>query len=394
MALGTDLRPPSDPIDVLQRERTLRPDLFLVLAFLGLAVVGILMVYTASAPRLTAIGEDPASLMRRHVIFVVLGMVAFLAASLIDNRSLRLMTPLVYGAAILALALVLTPLGDFRKGANRWIALGPFQLQPSEFAKVAVILALAALLASAVDSGLKWFHIARATVLVAIPAALIFSQPDLGTMLVLIFIAAIMLFVAGSTWRQLVFLGLVAVVGSVGLFQVNALRTYQLTRLVAFLDPNADLAETALYNQLQSKIAIGSGGFFGKGLFEGTQTNLSFVPEQATDFIFTAVGEQLGFVGGTLVLALYAVVVWRLLVAAANGRDRFSQLVAVGAAAFFVFHVFVNVGMTLQVMPVTGLPLPFLSNGGSAFIAMSIALGLGHSVWMRRSPVPGERKIL
>jgi rod shape determining protein RodA len=238
---------------------------------------------------------------------------------------------------------------------------------------------------------LRWYHLVRAAGLVAIPSVLIFSQPDLGTMLVLAFIAAVMLFVAGTTWRQLMFLVLAGVVGTIGLFQVNALKTYQLTRLTSFLDPSSDLAATALYNQVQSKIAIGSGGLFGKGLFEGTQTNLSFVPEQATDFIFTAVGEQLGFIGGVLVLALYLIIVWRLLVAAVNGRDRFSQLVAVGVAAFFVFHVFVNVGMTLQVMPVTGLPLPFLSNGGSAFLAMSVALGLGHSVWMRRSPVPGER---
>ncbi len=379
---------------VLQRERPLRPDIVLLMAFLALSGVGILMVYTASAPRLIAEGSDPASLMRRHAIFVLLGLIAFVAASLVDGRTIRLLTPGAYLASLTALILVLTPLGDFRKGANRWIALGPFQLQPSEFAKVAVILALAALLATAVDSSLRWYHIARAGILVGIPAFLIFNQPDLGTMLVLAFIAAIMLFVAGTTWRQLTFLVLGTVVGSVALFQVNALKTYQITRLVAFLDPTADLAETALYNQTQSKIAIGSGGFFGKGLFEGTQTNLNFVPEQATDFIFTAVGEQLGFIGASVVIALYAIIVWRLLVAAVNGRDRFSQLVATGVAAFIVFHVFVNVGMTLQIMPVTGLPLPFLSSGGSAFIAMSIALGLGHSVWMRRSPVPGERKIL
>lgn len=394
MASDLSSRPVADRPTVLYRERALRPDLFLVLSFLALSGLGILMVYTASAPRLIAEGEDPASLMRRHLVFVVLGIIAFLAASLIDNRTLRMLTPFLYVGSVVMLALVLTPLGDFRKGANRWIALGPFQLQPSEFAKVGVILAVAALLATAVGSSLRWYHLARAAALVAIPAVLIFSQPDLGTMLVLAFIAGVMLFVAGTTWRQLVFLALAGVVGTIGLFQVNALQTYQLTRLTSFLDPTSDLSATALYNQVQSKIAIGSGGFFGKGLFEGSQTNLSFVPEQATDFIFTAVAEQLGFVGGTLVLALYLIIVWRLLVAAVNGRDRFSQLVAIGVAAFFVFHVFVNVGMTLQVMPVTGLPLPFLSNGGSAFLAMSIALGLGHSVWMRRSPVPGERKIL
>jgi rod shape determining protein RodA len=379
---------------VLQRERPLRPDLFLLMAFVALSGVGIVMVYTASAPKLIAEGGDPSSVMRRHVVFVLIGIVMFVAGSLIDSRTMQLLTPPAYLAALAALALVLTPLGDFRNGANRWISLGPFQMQPSEFAKVAVILALAALLATAVGASLKWYHLARAGVIVGVPAFLIFNQPDLGTMLVLAFIAAVMLFVAGTTWRQLAFLVLAAVVGSVALFQVNALKTYQITRLVAFLDPSDDLAATALYNQTQSKIAIGSGGFLGKGIGGGTQTNLNFVPEQSSDFIFTAVGEQLGFIGATVVLALYAIVVWRLLIAAANGRDRYSQLVAVGVAAFVVFHVFVNVGMTLQIMPVTGLPLPFLSSGGSAFIAMSFALGLGHSVWMRRSPVPGEHRLL
>jgi len=271
-------------------------------------------------------------------------------------------------------------------GVNRWIQIGSFQFQPSEFAKVAVILAFALLLTGAGDR-LALVDVARSVVLVAVPAGLTFFQPDLGTMLVFGFIAIVMLFVGGSSWRQFVFLLLAAIVLAVALFQVGALKDYQVTRLSAFLDPTADLEATALYNQTQSEIAIGSGGFLGKGLFQGTQTNLSFVPAQATDFIFTAVGEQLGFVGGAIVIALYAVLAWRILVAAASGRDRFTQLVAVGVAAFIVFHVFVNIGMTMRLMPVTGLPLPFISAGGSAFIAMSAALGLAHSVWLRRSPV-------
>jgi rod shape determining protein RodA len=212
-------------------------------------------------------------------------------------------------------------------------------------------------------------------------------------MLVFGFIAVVMLFVGGTTWRQLAFLVLSATVGTVGLFQAGWIEDFQLQRLTAFLDPAAHLTQTALYNQVQSEIAIGSGGFLGKGLGGGTQTNLSFVPQQATDFIFTAVGEQLGFIGATIVLGLFAVMVWRLLVAAANGRDRFSQLVAVGVAGMLVFHIFVNVAMTMRWMPVTGLPLPFLSAGGTAFISMSLALGLAHSVWMRRSPVPAEHQL-
>ena len=176
------------------------------------------------------------------------------------------------------------------------------------------------------------------------------------------FVAVVMVFSAGTTWRQFAFLTITAVVGSVSLFKAGWIAKYQLTRITAFLDPAADVIDSN-YNLAQSKIAIGSGGVFGRGLFEGTQTNLSFVPEQSTDFIFTAIGEQLGFVGATVVIGLFAVITWRLLVAAANG-------------------------MTVRITPVTGLPLPFLSAGGTAYIAMSMALGLGHSVWMRRSPVP------
>jgi rod shape determining protein RodA len=381
----------TEAVSILQRERQLRPDLFLVLAYMALAGIGIVMVHTASAPRLELLGADPATLMRRQAVFAVVGLIVFLVASMFDNRSLRSLTPWLFAGSMVTLVLVLTPVGEVVKGAQRWVQIGPFQFQPSEFAKVALILALAAMLSSAGER-LRWDYVARAVILVAAPAFLIFRQPDLGTMLVLGFITFIMLFVAGTTVRQLGFLTVAAVVSAVGLFQAGALREYQVTRLVAFLDPATNSA-AAQYNQEQSEIAIGSGGFLGKGLFEGSQTNLSFVPEQSTDFIFTAVGEQLGFIGGTIVLALFAVIVWRVLVAAAVGRDRFSQLTSAGVAALVMFHVFVNVGMTIGLMPVTGLPLPFLSAGGSAFLAMSFALGVAHSSWMRRSPVPGEHQL-
>ena len=374
-----------EPVTILQRERPLRPDVMLVLAYVALAALGIVMVYSASAPRLEAFDQDPASLVRRHTVFVIVGIVVFVITSSISGRTLRTLSPAIYLGSLATLVAVL--FAPAVAGVNRWIEIGPFRFQPSEFAKIAVILALALLLSTAHDR-LRISHLARAVLIVALPAVLTFRQPDLGTMLVFGFIAIVMLFIAGTTWRQFGFLVITAVVLAVVILQAGALRDYQLTRLTAFLDPASDLDATALYNQRQSEIAIGSGGFLGKGLFEGTQTNLSYVPEQATDFIFTAVGEQLGFVGGAIVIALYAVLVWRMLVAAANGRDRFTRYVAVGVAALIVFHVFVNIGMTMRLMPVTGLPLPFLSAGGSAFIAMSAALGLVHAVWMRRSPVP------
>lgn len=377
----------TEPVTLLQRERALRPDLLLILSYLALTGLGLVMIYSASAPRLLADGKSPTDLVRRQLIFVVVGIGAFILASLVEHRTLKMVTPIVYGGSLVTLVVVLY--GDVVAGANRWIQLGPFQFQPSELAKIALILILASALASAADKTLSWQDVARAIALVGIPAALIFKQPDLGTMLVFAFVAVVMVFSAGTTWRQFAFLSIAAIVTSVSLFKVGAIETYQITRITAFLDPTADVINSN-YNLAQSKIAIGSGGLFGRGLFQGNQTNLSFVPEQSTDFIFTAIGEQLGFIGATIVIGLFALIAWRLLVAAANGRDRFSQLVAVGVAAMLVFHAFVNIGMTVRITPVTGLPLPFLSAGGTAYVAMSIALGLGHSVWMRRSPVPAD----
>jgi rod shape determining protein RodA len=374
---------------LLQRERQIRPDLALVSSYIALSILGLLMVYTASAPRLEEAGLSPTRDLERQGAFVVAGFIAFAIMSAIDTRYLRRWVPAIYLGTIVALLIVLTPLGRTVQGAQRWIQLGPLQFQPAELAKVAVILALAALLAAAARP-IRWDTAARAVVIVAIPAVLIFLQPDLGTMLAFGVIAMVMLFVAGASLRQMIALIILAAVGAVGLFQVGAIKTYQVTRLTAFLDAgSSDIS--AQYNLQQSEIAIGTGGMLGKGLFNGTQTNLRFVPEQSSDFIFTAVGEQLGFVGAMVVLGLFAVLLWRVLVASLNARDRFGQLLAVGAAALITFHVFVNVGMTVGVMPITGLPLPFMSAGGTAFVAMSIALGMAHSVWLRRSPVPGER---
>ncbi|MCP4307381.1 MAG: rod shape-determining protein RodA [bacterium] len=375
----------TEPVTLLQRERALRPDVLLILSYLALTGLGLVMIYSASAPRLLADGESPTSLVRRQMIFALVGIVAFVLASLIEHRTLKMLAPIAYVGSLISLIVVLYM--PVVSGANRWIELGFFQFQPSELAKVSLILALAALLAASKDKALHWTEIARAVVLVAVPAFLIFRQPDLGTMLVFGFVAVVMVFSAGTTWRQFAFMTITAVLGSALLFKAGWIAEYQLTRITAFLDETSDVVDSN-YNLIQSKIAIGSGGLFGRGLFEGAQTNLSFVPEQSTDFIFTAIGEQLGFVGATVVIGLFALITWRLLVAAANGRDRFSQLVAIGVAAMLVFHVFVNIGMTVRITPVTGLPLPFLSAGGTAFIAMSLALGLGHSVWMRRSPVP------
>jgi rod shape determining protein RodA len=371
--------------------RTLgRPDFLMILAAAALSAVGLIMIYTVTAPRLEAAGVDPSGDMVRQAIFMGAGVVAFVVASLFSDRQWKALAPLAYVGTIVLLLVVLTPLGALHQGAQRWIALGPIDIQPSELAKPAMILALAAVLSTSEVTRVGWRRIVQTVVIVAVPSVLIFVQPDLGTMLVFGFVLVVMLFAAGTTMRQLGLLGLGAIIALVIAFQLDILKDYQLDRLTGFLN-NGQSELTLNYNQVQSQIAIASGGLFGRGLSQGTQTNGAFVPAQRTDFIFTAVAEQLGFVGSALVLGLFALVVWRLLMTAAAARDRFGYLLAVGAAAMVTFHVFVNVGMTQRLMPVTGLPLPFMSYGGSFYLAMALTLGMCHAVWLRRSRVPGER---
>jgi len=384
MSLRTRHRPTS----VRMKDEPFKPDLVLVLTYLAISAIGLLMVYSATAPGLEASGKDPAAELRSQAIFVVIGFIIFGVVSTIDLVELRGFAGPIYIAAVVPLILVLTPLGESERMAQRWLPLGPIQFQPSEFAKIAVILMVASLLAAA-EVPLKWNTVARILVVVGIPAALIFRQPDLGTTLVFVFVVLVMLFVGGSTMRQLGFLFVAAVVGTVGVFQLNIIKAYQITRLTAFIDPDSHSLD-ATYNQVQSEIAIGSGGLFGRGLFEGSQTNLQFVPVQSSDFIFTAVGEQFGFIGSVIVISLFGILLFRLLIIAGSARSRFAFLVTIGIAAMLAFHIFVNIGMTVRIMPVTGLPLPFMSAGGTVFVALSASLGLAHSAWIRRNSPVGE----
>ncbi len=365
------------------------PDLVLIVTYVLISLFGLLMIYSATAPGLSAQGLDPTRELKAQAFFVLVGFIVFAVVSTIDLTEVRRFVIPIYVLSTLLLLAVLTQFGQSRGVSQRWIALGPLQFQPSEIAKIAVILIVASLLAPS-SVPLSWKTVARAVVVVAVPAVLIFRQPDLGTMLVFAFVLLAVLFVAGVTLRQLGFLGVATIIGTVGMFQLKLIKKYQVNRLIAFLNPG-EHELTLSYNQTQSEIAIGSGGFAGKGLFQGTQTNLQFVPVQSSDFIFTAVGEQFGFVGSIVVVSLFAVLLFRLLSIAVAAKDRFSFLVTAGIAAMFAFHVFVNIGMTIRIMPVTGLPLPFMSAGGTVFVAMSAALGLAHSVWLRRNAPGSDR---
>ena len=368
---------------------TRRPDLILTGALLLLGVLSVLMIYSASAPQAELVpGADPAAEAQKQAVIVFVGLVLFGLASLIEHRTIHTVAPVMYLAAVAALGAVLL-FGKEVNNAVSWFPVYGFQFQPSEWAKPAVIIMMAALLAPAVENKIGWRRVFTALALMGVPVALIAAQPDLGTLLVIAVLSAVMLFAAGASMRQLALL--FGSGGVIAWFAYNQgwLRLVE-ERIDAWLNPEQNALALA-FQPLQSQIAIGSGGFSGRGLFEGTQTNLAFIPEQTTDFIFTAVGEQLGFIGGTIVIATYAIVVWRLLRTAAAAEDRFGMLVAIGVAAMLAFHVFVNVGMTLGIMPVTGIPLPFMSAGGSSFTAMAFALGMTHSIWLHRSKVPARR---
>ncbi|MEX0700054.1 MAG: rod shape-determining protein RodA [Acidimicrobiia bacterium] len=367
-----------------------RPDRVLFLTIFAIALLGLLMIYSATRVGLERSNLPASFSMERQMIFVAAGLILFVAVSMFDYRELRHLVPGLYVGMMVLLPLVF--LFPPVNGARRWIDLGFFQLQPSEFSKTVCVIALAAILGRPV-ARLSWSRVIQGLAILAVPGALIFLQPDLGTMLVFSFVVVVMLFGAGMSGRQLLLLSGSAVLTATLVVQQGWLLGYQLDRIRVLMNPSIDPTGIG-WNLRQSKLAVGSGQLFGKGLFEGQQTNFQYVPEQGTDFIFTAVGEQLGFIGAILVVLAYLVLIWRLLVIAANSRDRFGALITLGIAAMFMFHVFINIGMTVGIMPVTGLPLPFMSAGGSSFLNFSIALGIANSVWLRRSPVPGENSVL
>ena len=361
--------------------RHLDPSLLLITAML--AVFGAMMIFSATAPKQEAEGLDPGTFMKRQVMFAIVGTVALILISSFDYRRLKGLSIFIYGATLVGLALVLTPLSTPIGGAQRWIDFGAVQIQPSEFAKLATILVVAAYLSERKDE-ITARDVAITLGIVALPSALVFLEPDLGTMMVFVALTAALLLVGGAKVRHFLALGALGLVGLVFALQFNLIHDYQIERITAFLDPNPD-PQSEGYNLTQAKLAIASGGLRGTGIDRGSNlTALDYVPEQHTDFIFTAVGEQLGFIGAATMLGLFALLIWRALRIAAMSRDAYGTLIAGGIAALWGFQLFVNVGMTMVIMPITGIPLPFISYGGSSMLMHFMAVGLLHSIHMRR----------
>lgn len=356
-----------------------RVDPILVSCVLVCAGLGLLMIF--SATRNLGEGASYTGYVFRQALWLGAGVLAMVGISLFDYRKLQSMAPIIYGATTAVLFLVLTPLGSTRKGAQAWFGVGAFQIQPAEFAKLSVIIAVSAYCARH-SARLTDKFVGVAVGLAAIPVGLILLQPDLGTTLVFCAVVFAIILAAGASGRSLAILVGLVIFSAVAVVQLGILKQYQLDRLGAFLDP-ASNTQQAAYNLNQSKIAIGSGELLGRGLFSGSQTNLRFVPEQHTDFIFTVVGEELGLAGSVTLLALLGVVLWRIWRVARAANDSFGAFICIGVLGMLAFQIFENVGMAMGIMPITGIPLPFVSYGGSSLLATFMAIGLVQSVRLR-----------
>jgi rod shape determining protein RodA len=359
------------------RPLALRIDIVLVLTTLAVAALGVLMVYSATRDKLAIAGYNTHYYLNRQAEFVVIGIVVMTVLALVDYHWLEYASGVLYVGLVLAL-MAMFAVGHSQLGATRWIAIGPLQFQPSAFATL-VLIAVVATFCSRRPQGIGRGDLVKILALSALPILLVVKQPDLGSGIIMSVVLLVLLVVAGIPNRYLVLLILATVVGAFAVFHFGLLKEYQLARITSFLNSGQG-SQTASYNLNQSLAAIGHGGFWGTGLFKGAQTNLAYVPEQQTDFIFSAVGEQLGFVGAASVVLIIGILCWRILRAAQLARDIFGRLVATGCFTVIAFSAFENIGMTTRIMPIAGIPLPFLSYGGSATIAFFAAVGLALSV--------------
>ena len=355
-------------------------------AVAGLLILGTLLVYAATRQWYGANGLDPQYYLKRQVINIVIGLVLAWGVTIIDYRLFRAYTPLIWGFGVLGLLFVLLPgVGSTVNGAKAWIPLpGGFQIQPAEIAKISIIIGISVLLSERTHNNDAPTHkdVLKSLVVAGLPILLILAQPDIGTVFIISASVVTILAVSGAPTRWVVGLILLAIIGGFVATKAGVIHEYQIKRLQSFVDPNADIQGTG-YQLRQARITVGSGGLIGKGLFNGPQTNGRFVPEQQTDFIFTVAGEELGFLGSGLIICLLFLILMRAFAIARRSNDPYGTLVCTGVIAWFAFQAFENIGMTLGLMPMTGVPLPFMSYGGSSMFANLIGFGLLQNVHAR-----------
>ena len=389
----TVLAPPPPKLESLERAKDpwwLLVDPFLILSALALAAIGSVLVYSATRGVVDDFTKPNTAFLERQVLFVTIGAVVAAVAAFVAPRYIRRLYPLGFLAMMAALWLVLE-VGVEVSGTRGWFSFSTFRVQPSEPGKLVVIVGLALLLSlRRGEASLR--RVGLALALAAAPIGLLLRQPDLGTMLVYLVIAVVTVVVSGIRLRWIALLAIVAAVGTVGVLRSDALAEYQEARLRVYLfapSEASDDAATYAFNVEQAQIAIGNGGLRGQGLFQGTQTRSDLVPEQQTDFIFTVAGEELGLRGASLLLGLYAVLLFRIWRTAQIASTQFDRLICTGVFVMFLFQMFQSVGMTMGMMPVTGIPLPLVSYGGSSMLTSMASLGLVAGVYRRRLDIEG-----
>ncbi|MEW6622601.1 MAG: rod shape-determining protein RodA [Bacillota bacterium] len=367
-------------------------DWFFVVSLFLILGLSLAVMPSASA----TMTSDPFFFVKKQLTWIVIGIAAMLFILTIDYGQVQRYSKYIYALNILILLMVLSPLGHEAKGAQRWISIGPFVFQASEFAKILLIVTFADFLARRQGKLDNFRQFIPCFIFVGVPMMLVMIQPDLGTSLVFGAIFVGMMFLAGANAKLLLGLVVSALAGGIGLIVAHLkwglylpLKSYQLMRLIVFLNPYEDGlgGRGAGYQLIQSQVAIGSGGLTGKGLFQGSQVQLNFLPEHHTDFIFSVVGEELGFIGAAILLLLYFMLIYRSINIMAEAKDMFGVLLVAGITSMLVFHILVNVGMAIGIMPITGLPLPLFSYGGSSMLANLMALGIIINVNMRRKKI-------
>ncbi|HWP46887.1 MAG TPA: rod shape-determining protein RodA [Candidatus Limnocylindrales bacterium] len=349
-------------------------DWLVVVIVLILLAFSLLNIYSVTAE------DQGTEKVLRQLAWIGIGLVILISMTIVDYHTLSAFAYPFYFLILVALTTVLA-IGPVVSGSQRWIRFGGFSIQPSEFAKLAMILVLARYFSNKKRGTISFIDVILTGILLCIPLALILKQPDLGTALVLLPIYAAILFIMGLDWKYFVIAGILGICAMPLMWQ--HLKPYQKNRIISFINPNADPLGSG-YHVIQSEIAIGSGGFWGKGYMRGSQTRLNFIPEQFTDFIFSVVGEEWGFVGTIGLLILYFTLIYRGLYIASKARDRLGALIAIGVIAMLIMHVTVNIGMCIGIMPVTGVPLPFMSYGGSAILSNLAGIGLLLNIQIRR----------
>ncbi|WP_441246121.1 rod shape-determining protein RodA [Kitasatospora sp. McL0602] len=365
-----------------------RLDWILILAALALSLGSSMLIWSATRGRDSLTHGDPQYFLYRHLTNLLIGLVLCGVVIVIGVRRVRTAVPFLYVAVLVILLAALSPLGSRVNGAHSWIQFGGgFSLQPAEFAKIAIVLGMAVVLSARVDAGERTIpgdkSVLQALVIAAVPMGVVMLMPDLGSVMVMAVTIMGILLASGAPNRWVFGLITVGAGGAVAIWQLGVLSKYQIDRFAAFANPALDPAGVG-YNTAQARIAIGSGGLSGMGLFHGTQTTGQFVPEQQTDFVFTVAGEELGFIGGITLILLLGVILWRACRIARQATDLYGTVLAAGVITWFAFQGFENIGMTLGIMPVAGIPLPFVSYGGSSMFAVWMAVGILQSVRSQR----------